>query len=212
MKLLTPLMILLASFISPAFGADLPPDAIIKNTAQEVLTIIKKDKDILNGNSQKIVDLVEQKVLPHFDFERMTRLAVGRAWKTATPEQQKALIHEFRTLLVRTYSTTLTQYRDQTVEYIPVKMDPGQTDVDVETKVIQPGAQPIQIVYSMEKTDAGWKVYNIAVDAASLVITYRSSFASEIRNHGIDGLIKTLADKNQSLKGSSLSRTVKKAS
>ena len=206
MKLLTPLMILLASFISPAFGADLPPDAIIKNTAQEVLTIIKKDKDILNGNSQKIVDLVEQKVLPHFDFERMTRLAVGRAWKTATPEQQKALIHEFRTLLVRTYSTTLTQYRDQTVEYIPVKMDPGQTDVDVETKVIQPGAQPIQIVYSMEK------VYNIAVDAASLVITYRSSFASEIRNHGIDGLIKTLADKNQSLKGSSLSRTAKKAS
>lgn len=182
---------------STSGAAEMAPDALVKNTAQEVLTIIKQDKDIQAGNSQKVLDLVEAKVLPHFDFARMAQLAVGRHWSRATPAQQQILVKEFRTLLVRTYSSSLTSYKDQTIDYRPAKMAPGDTDVTVKTIVNQPGGQPIPIEYSLEKGADGWKVYDVAVDSVSLVTNYRSSFSQEIQSRGIEGLIKTLTDKNR---------------
>lgn len=188
-------------FGGAALAAETLPDVLVKSTAQDVLAIVKQDKDIQAGNQKKTYDLVEVKVLPHFDFTRMTMLAVGKHWSRATPAQQKALANEFRTLLVRTYSSSLSAYKNQTIEYKPLKMQPDETDVTVKTQVNQPGGQPIPIDYSMEKTPAGWKVYDIAVDGVSLVINYRSSFSSEIREKGIDGLIKTLADRNRTESG-----------
>ncbi|MBZ0104270.1 MAG: ABC transporter substrate-binding protein [Sulfuricella denitrificans] len=193
---------LLAGFAAGA--SELAPDTLVKNTAQEVLAIIKQDKDIQSGNSQKVLDLVEAKVLPHFAFARMAQLAVGRHWPKASPAQQQALIQEFRTLLVRTYSGSLTSYKDQTIDYRPAKLAPGDTDVTVKTVVNQPGGQPIPIEYSLEKGADGWKVYDVAVDGVSLVTNYRSSFSSEIQRHGIDGLIKTLTDKNRKEAASNL--------
>lgn len=182
---------------SIAGAAEMAPDALVKNTAQEVLTIIKQDKDIQSGNSQKVLELVQAKVLPHFAFARMAQLAVGRHWPKASPAQKQALIQEFRTLLVRTYSGSLTSYKDQTIDYRPAKLAPGDTDVTVKTIVNQPGGLPIPIDYSLEKGADGWKVYDVSVDGVSLVTNYRSSFSAEIQSRGIDGLIKVLADKNR---------------
>lgn len=179
------------------FAAEMRPDMLIRQVSQDVLEIVKKDKDIQKGNRQKILDLAEAKVLPHFDFNRMTMLAVGRNWRTATPEQQKQLLTEFRTLLVNTYSNALSNYKNQTIDYKPLAMNDGDTDVVVKTLINQPGGQPIPIDYSMEKTAAGWKAYDIKVDGVSLVINYRSSFASEIRASGLDGLIKSIAERNR---------------
>ncbi len=180
-----------------AGAAETAPDALVKSTAQDVLAIIKQDKDIQSGNSRKVLDLVEAKVLPHFDFSRMAMLAVGRHWPKATPAQQQALTSEFRTLLVRTYSNSLSSYKDQTIDYKPLRLQPSDTDASVKTVVNQPGCLPIPIDYILEKTDSGWKVYDVAVDNVSLVTNYRSSFSSEIQSKGIDGLIKTLSDKNR---------------
>jgi len=180
-----------------AVAAEIPPDVLVKNTAQDVLAIIKQDQDIQSGNTKKVLELVDAKVLPHFDFSRMAQLAVGRHWPKATPVQRQALISEFRTLLVRTYSNSLSSYKNQTIEYKLLKLQPGATDVTVKTVVNQPGGQPIPIDYSLEKTGNGWKVYDVAVDSVSLVTNYRGSFGSEIKNNGIDGLIKTLSDKNR---------------
>ncbi len=186
--------------VSPLLlAAEGDPDELIKKTANEVLTIIKQDKEIQAGNKKKIKDVIEVKVLPHFDFTRMTRLAVGRFWKQATPEQQQALVSEFKTLLVRTYSTSLITYRDQRIDYKPLKLMPADTDVVVKTLIIQPGAQSIPLDYSMIKTPTGWKAYDISVDGVSLVVNYRSSFAQEIQQGGMDQLIKTLQAKNNSL-------------
>jgi phospholipid transport system substrate-binding protein len=160
------------------------------------MAIIKADKDIQGGNQKKIYALVDAKVLPHFDFTRMTRLAVGRYWRDATPEQQQKLVKEFRDLLVRTYSISLSNYKNQTIDYKPLRMNPGDTDVTVKTTVLQPGGQPIPIDYQMIKTPNGWKVYDITVEGVSLVVNYRSSFAQEIQQGGMDKLIQTLADKN----------------
>lgn len=180
-----------------AVAAEVPPDVLVKNTAQDVLAIIKQDQDIQSGNTKKVLQLVDAKVLPHFNFSRMAQLAVGRYWPKATPVQRQALIGEFRTLLVRTYSNSLSSYKSQTIDYKPLKLQPGATDVTVKTVVNQPGGQPIPIDYSLEKTDNGWKVYDVAVDSVSLVTNYRGSFGAEIKNNGIDGLIKTLSDKNR---------------
>lgn len=182
---------------SIAAASDLAPDALIKNTANEVLTIIKQDKDIQAGNQAKVFNLVDAKVLPHFDFNRMTRLAVGKSWNAASAPQKEALIKEFRTLLVRTYATSLASYKDQTIDYQPLRADANATEVTVNTKIKQAGAQPIPIDYSMAKTEGAWKVYDIIVDGVSLVTNYRSSFGAEIKKSGIDGLIQTLASKNQ---------------
>jgi len=186
--------------VSPLLlAAEGDPDELIKKTANEVLTIIKQDKEIQAGSKKKIKEVIEVKVLPHFDFTRMTRLAVGRFWKQATPEQQQALVSEFKTLLVRTYSTSLITYRDQRIDYKPLKLMPADTDVVVKTLIIQPGAQSIPLDYSMIKTPTGWKAYDISVDGVSLVVNYRSSFAQEIQQGGMDQLIKTLQAKNNSL-------------
>ena len=175
------------------------PDALVKRTTDEVLAIIKADKDLQSGNMSKVVQLAEQKVLPHFDFTRMARLAVGRNWAQASDTQKEAIIKEFRTLLVRTYSTSLSQYRDQTIEVKPTKLAPGDKEAVVKTAVIQKGGPPIPIDYAMEKTDKGeWKVYDVVIDGASLVTTYRGTFNDQIQKGGVDGLIKTLQERNRS--------------
>ena len=180
-----------------AVAAEMAPDALIKETSQDVLEIVKKDRDIQAGNKQKIYALVDAKVLPHFDFKRMTQLAVGKSWRQATPAQQDALMKEFRTLLVRTYSTSLSTYKNKTIDYKPVRMQSGDTDVTVKTLVNQTGSQAVPIDYSLQKNADGWKVYDVVVDNISLVTNYRGSFASEIRQSGIDGLIKVLVEKNR---------------
>jgi phospholipid transport system substrate-binding protein len=186
---------LLAMFMLPA-QAQTAPDALVKNITQEVTAIVKQDKDIQAGNQKKIYDLVDAKVLPFFDFTRMTRLAVGRNWNTATPDQQKALVTEFRTLLVRTYSTALSSYRDQTIDFKPLRAQPADTEVTVRTVVNQTRGDPVAIDYSMEKLPDGWKVFDVAVSGVSLVTNYREEFASQVKAGGIDGLVKTLQTKN----------------
>jgi phospholipid transport system substrate-binding protein len=173
------------------------PDALIRNTVDEVVSIIKQDKDIQSGDPKKITDLVDAKVLPHFDFSRMTQLAVGKYWRTATPEQKQALVTEFRNMLVRTYTKVFTVYRDQTVEVKPFKMAPDTTDeATVKTVISKSGSQPILVDYEMKKADSGWKAFDISIDGVSMVMSYRGTFSSEIQANGIDGLIKTLSDKN----------------
>lgn len=175
------------------------PDELVKSVTTEVIQIIRSDKEIQAGNPRKAAALIEDKVLPHFNFKRMTALAMGQNWRKATPEQQEVLVEQFRTLLVRTYSTALTSYRDQTIEYRPLRMQPGDTEVTVRSYVRQTGAEPIGIDYSMEKNNNSWKVYDVAIAGVSLVTTYRDSFNIEVRNAGIDGLIKTLSEKNRVL-------------
>lgn len=175
------------------------PDALVKRVTDEVLSIVRADKDIQGGNAGKAIELVDAKVLPHFNFDRMTALAVGRDWRQATPEQKKRLAGEFKTLLVRTYSNALTSYRDQTVVYRPLRMKAGDTDVLVRTEIRQPGQQAVQLDYGLELRDGQWKVYDVVVAGISLVTNYRDSFAQEIRAGGIDGLIASIAAKNQQI-------------
>jgi phospholipid transport system substrate-binding protein len=179
--------------------ADIPdPDVLIKNTVHEVLDVVRKDKELRAGNQKRLLELVDEKVLPNFDFERMTKLAVGRSWRSATPEQRKALMNEFRILLVRTYTKAFTSYRDQVVEIKPLKLDSSMTDVTVKTSIVKPGSQQaVEVDYDMEKRPDGWKVYDLSVEGVSLVTSYRGTFADQIQQIGIDGLIKTLADKNK---------------
>ena len=188
----------LAALVPTLAAAQEAPDALVKRTTDEVLAIIKADKDIQKGDMRKIVELAEQKVLPHFDFERMTRLAVGRNWSQATPEQKAALVKEFRTLLVRTYSSSLAQYRDQAIEVKPSKVGAQDKDAMVRTAVIQKGGPQIPIDYSMEKAESGWKVFDVTIDGASLVTTYRGTFNDQIARGGLDGLVKLLQDRNRS--------------
>lgn len=172
------------------------PDALIKTTAEEVIAIVKQDKDIQAGNQKKILALVDAKVLPHFDFTRMTQLSVGKSWRAATPEQKQALVAEYRNMLVRTYTKAFTVYRDQTIDVKPFKMAADATEATVKTSIIKPGAQPIPVNYEMAKTVDGWKVFDLTIEGVSLVTSYRGTFNSEIQEKGIDGLIKTLSDKN----------------
>ena len=198
------LMTLLAAGLlaaAPAQAAEglLAPDALAKSVTEDVLVVLRADKDIQSGDVRKVVDLVEKKVLPHFNFERMTRLAVGVNWRQASPEQQKALVGEFRTLLVHTYAATFVAYRNQTIDIRPLRMDPKDTEVVVKSQIIQPGGKPVTVDYRMEKTDAGWKVYDVVVADLSLVQNYRGTFESEVRRGGVDGLVKALVEKNQQL-------------
>ena len=197
--MLRKLFAILATCLPLAVAAQEAPDALVKRVTDEVLAIIKADKDLQSGNTRKVVELAEQKVLPHFDFARMTRLAVGRNWAQASAAQKESLVKEFRTLLVRTYSASLTAYRNQTIEVKPVKMGAQDKYVTVRTAVLQQGGPSIPIDYAMEKADGGgWKVYDVIIDGASLVTTYRGSFNDQIQKGGIDGLVKTLADRNHS--------------
>jgi phospholipid transport system substrate-binding protein len=182
----------------PAVAQEAAPDVLIRNVTEEVLTAIRNDKALQAGDTKKIAALVDAKVLPHFDFRRATQIAVGAAWRRATPEQQEALTREFKALLIRTYSGALAGYRNQTIEVLPLRAKPGETEVTVRSRVRQPGAEPVFIDYDMEKSGTAWKVYDIRVAGISLVATYRTSFAEEIQNRGIEGLIGTLAAKNRS--------------
>ena len=193
--------ILMTGFIAVAcFSAaaeTIPPDILARNTTNDVLRIVKQDKDIKSGNSKKIHELVEQKILPKFDFRQMTQLAVGKNWNKATPDQQTSLVNEFRSLLVKTYSASLASVADYRVDFKPIKLSASDTDVTVNTEVSKPGAPPIPIDYRMEKQDTGWKVYDVVVDNVSMVTVYRGSFNSEVRKGGINGLLATLSSRNQ---------------
>lgn len=194
-------------FALPAAAQDATPDALIKNVTNEVLEIVRKDKDIQSGNTKKAIELVEAKVLPHFNFTRMTQLALARDWRQASAAQQKALTDEFRTLLVRTYSKALTEYKNQTIDFRPFAAKAGETDVRVRTEIKQSGAgKNIELDYYLEKSANGWKVYDIEVGGISLVTNYRESFASEVRNNGIDGLVKSLQAKNKSGEAASVKK------
>jgi phospholipid transport system substrate-binding protein len=198
MVMKTTLCLLLAVLPSFAQAESMAPDALVKMVTEEVIAAIKKDKDIQAGDARKAADLIEAKIVPHFDFTRMARIAMARNWRSATPEQQKEIAAEFKTLLVRTYSTALTTYRDQQIEYKPLRAKPEDSEVTVKSDVRPSGStQPVTIDYELEKTGNGWKIYDVKVDGVSLVTTYRDTFATEVREHGIDGLIKSLSAKNR---------------
>jgi phospholipid transport system substrate-binding protein len=193
-------LILLATVVStlaaPVAFAQEGPDALVRKSTNDILAAIKADKDLVAGDQKKIEKLADEKVLPFFNFTRMTQLAVGRNWRDASDAQKKTLIEEFRTLLVRTYSTSLSQFRNQTIDVKPTKITAADTEVVVKTQVNQPGGQPIPIDYSMEKSGDSWKVFDVLIDGVSLVTNYRSSFNTEIQKSGIDGLIKSLSERN----------------
>jgi phospholipid transport system substrate-binding protein len=192
----------LLSFLFP-FGtaaANFPaPDVLARTVTEEVLSLIRADKELQAGNPQRVYELIETKIAPHFNFTGMTQLAMGRNWREASAAQRKALTAEFRTLLVRTYTTAFTQYRNQTVEYRPLKLAPSDNDVLVRSLVKQPSGPPVSIDYRMEKTPEGWKVYNVLIEGISLIENYRNTFNTEVQKHGVDGLIRSLAERNQAL-------------
>ena len=185
-----------AALVATAAFAQEAPDALVKRVSQEALSIIKTDPQVQAGDQAHIRDLIEAKIAPHFDMDRMTALAAGRAYRQATPEQKKRLADEFKSLLIRTYSNALNQYRDQTISYEPLRADANATEVTVRTQVNRPGQTPVAIDYSMEKTPDGWKAYDVIVAGVSLVTNYRDEFTEQVRQGGIDGLIRALAVKN----------------
>jgi phospholipid transport system substrate-binding protein len=180
--------------LSTAQADVIAPDALIKNTVQDVVTIIKQDKEIQSGNERKIAALVDAKVVPHFDFVRMTQLAIGKNWRSATPAQKEALVTGFRNMLVRTYTKVFTVYRDQAIDVKPLKMSADDSEVTVKTTISKPGTQSIPVDYEMKKAADGWKVFDISIEGVSMVLSYRGTLTSQIQQNGIDGLIKTLSD------------------
>ena len=195
--LLRAVVVVLAALAAPTFAAEDAPDELVRRVADDVLKVIQQDRELRAGSQSKMAELMEEKIVPHFDFQRMTRLAVGRNWRQATPEQQQRLVDEFRVLLVRSYSTAYTAYRDIDIEVKPVKVRPTDEDVQVRTVIKVPGGGPsVNVDYSMFKASTSWKVYDVTVDGISLVTTYRSTFAEQVNKGGIDALIKALADMN----------------
>jgi phospholipid transport system substrate-binding protein len=190
---------MLALLALPAAAQEVPPDTLVKNVTLEVVDLIAKDKDIKSGSRAKLIAVIEAKVLPHFNFTAMTALAMGQNWTKASAEQRKALTEEFRTLLVRTYASALAAYSEQKFDFRPLRAKAADTDVTVNVRVLQPGAQPVTLDYSMEKTANGWKVYDVVVGGVSLVANYRTEFSNTVRASGVDGLIKDLRAKNKSL-------------
>ncbi|MCX7186444.1 MAG: ABC transporter substrate-binding protein [Methylophilales bacterium] len=199
MKLITKFLvgISLCIFITSA-NAEVTPDVLVKQTADEVLTIIKNDKEIQAGNKQQLYALVEAKILPNFDFDRVCRMVLGKSWRSATPEQQAIFQKEFRSLLLRTYASALGKYKDQVIEYKPLRMEVDAKNASVKTQILQPGGQPVAVDYDLIKSEHGWKVYDIVIESVSLVTNYRSQFSNEIRLNGLDSLNKKLEEKNKS--------------
>ena len=189
-----------AAFIAASFfvsAQELGPEELVKKVTSEVMEAIKSDKQLAAGDKQKALKLAEEKILPHVDFEEATRLAVGRSWTQATPEQKKKLVQEFRNMLVRTYSNAISAYQGQQMKVLPVRMKQGDDEVTVHNQFTRPGAgKPVLVDYSMRKSGEGWKIYDIVIEGVSLVLTYRSEFDAIARQEGIDGLIKRLASKN----------------
>ena len=184
-------------FVSINLFANIGPDELVRKTADDVISIIKQDKDIQAGDTNKIYKLAEEKILPNFDFESISRLVLGKAWRTATDDQKTQFKYEFKNLLLRTYAVALSKYKDQKIEYKPLRMKPTDEIVTVKTEIIQSGAQPIDVDYALAKQDNSWLVIDIIIEGVSLVTNYRSQFASEIKRNGMDSLIKELANKNK---------------
>lgn len=193
------LLACLCLFPGPVRADDRAPDVLVKEVTEEVVSILREDKGIRAGNRDKAISLIEEKVAPHFDFTRMTALAVGRPWRTLDPADRKELEREFRALLVRTYANSLSAYRDQTVSFKPAPKPDSSGEVQIRSQVRSPGAQPIPIEYSLAQTPNGWKVFDVVIAGVSLVGNYRSSFAREIENGGVDGLLKALSERNRQL-------------
>jgi phospholipid transport system substrate-binding protein len=192
----------LAATTAPAQAPVTPPDELVKSVMLEVADIVARDKEIQGGDRRKSIALIEQKALPHFNFAGMTALAVGPAWQKATPEQKQRLAEGFRSLLVRTYASSLTVFREQNFDFRPLRMKPGDTEVTVLVRVLQTGSQPVNIEYDMEKTARGWKVYDVRIAGISLVANYRTEFANVVRQSGVDGLVAALEKKNKSVEAS----------
>ena len=182
--------------------AEMPPDKLVQSVSTEVLDRIKSDPALHKGDFDNLQKLIDEKVAPYVDFERMTRLAVGRGWRDATAEQREALTREFRTLLVRTYSGAMSRVTDHQVKMRPFRAEPADTDVIVRTQVAPSNGDAIELDYRLEKTDAGWKIYDVTILGVSLVENFRNSFASEISQGGVDGLIKVLTERNKQLAAS----------
>lgn len=182
----------------PALAQAISPDALLRTLTDEVLSVVRQDKRIQAGDAKASAALVETKLAPHFDFRRATQIALGKSWRQASPQQRERLTGEFRALLVRTYSGALSGYRDQTIEFLPLRAGASDAEVTVRSRVRQPGAEAVAIEYDMERTGDAWKVFDVRVAGISLVATYRTSFAEEIRNRGIEGLIAALEAKNGS--------------
>jgi phospholipid transport system substrate-binding protein len=195
-KLLAFIGALAVAFSVRAQGQDLGPDQLVQKITDDVLAAVKSDKQLAAGDKQKAIKLAEEKVLPYIDFEQATRLAVGRPWNQATPEQKKRLVSEFRNMLVRTYANAIQGYQGQTLKVLPTRGKQDPEDTTVRTQFIRAGGQPLPIDFAMRKTGEGWKVYDITVEGVSLVMTYRSEFDAVVKQEGIDGLIKRLASKN----------------
>jgi phospholipid transport system substrate-binding protein len=187
------------SAVSAAAWAQQDPNKFMEDLSSKVIEKIKGDKQIQDGDLKRISNLVDTTLMPHVNFERMTALSVGRAWREATPEQKKQLMSEFRILLLRTYSNAFTAVRDQSVRMKPFRGDASASEVIVRSEIVQPRGEPIQLDYRLEKADKGWKIYDVNVLGVWLVQTYRNQFAQEISAGGIDGLIKSLAEKNKSV-------------
>lgn len=185
-------------FVSSSVVADtVAPDVLVKNTATEVLELVKKDKDIQNGDTKKIVALTEEKIVPHFNFERMSQQVLGRNWRKANDDQQGKFVAEFKNLLVRTYATALSKYRNQTIDFKPLRAQPADTRVKVKTEIIQSGSQPVKVDYSLEKAGDEWKVVDVEIEGVSIVTSYRGQFDEAIKQGGMDSLIQKLVDKNR---------------
>jgi len=196
MSMVLKVIALWAVFAFPVAAQEFGPEELVKKVTQEIFDAIKSDERLAAGDKRKAIKLAEEKILPHIDFEEATRLAVGRGWAQATPEQKEQLVSEFRNMLVRTYSNAITAYQGQTLKVMPVRMKPGDTDVTVHNQFIRAGGRPVLLDYSMRKTESGWKIYDIVVEGVSLVLTYRSEFDAVVKQEGIDGLIRRLAQKN----------------
>lgn len=198
-KFIIEVSLLLGLLLTDYAHADITaPDLLVRNTANDVLEVLKTNKSIENGDMKKIGKLVEEKIATKFDFDRMSKMVLGRKWTMASKEQQEQFTAEFRSLLVRIYSSALQKYRGQTIEYMPLRASAADKEVNVKTLIIQPGGPSIPIDYALEKNEDGWKVYDIRIDGVSLVITYRGQFSEEIKKNGIDGVIQKLVAKNKS--------------
>lgn len=192
-------LLVFLTFFSFPLLAELAPDELVRKTADDVITAIKSDKDIQAGNKSKIYKLAEEKILPNFDFDKISRLVIGKHWRASSEEQKLQFKEEFKNLLLRTYAVALGKYQDQKIEFLPMRMKPEDKIVTVKSEIIQSGAQPVKVDYVLTRGGPqGWSVIDIIIEGVSLVTNYRGQFASEIKSNGMDGLIKALAAKNKS--------------
>ncbi len=191
--------VVLALVAGPGLAQVTPPDELVKKVMLDIQNVIVADKEIRSGDREKSVRLIEEKALPHFDQTGMTALAVGVHWRKATPEQKKRLVEEFRTLILRTYASSISAFADWKFEFRPVKLAPEDTETTVQVRIVQSGSQPVLVEYDMEKKPEGWKCYDVRIAGVSLVINYRTEFGIIVRDKGIDGLIEALTAKNRSL-------------